>query len=115
MTDVSQRQRWKHVELELARMLGGERVPVTGRARGNVPDIRHQWLSIEVKSWTRIPVLVLKALAQAIACTFRTGEEHKLPIAIIHQRGHTLRSAIVVMSLGDFMDWFVSEAPKEQT
>ena len=45
MTDKS----WKATGRAVAARPGGERVPVTGRQRGDVPDVAHGWLSIEVK------------------------------------------------------------------
>ncbi|KKK54625.1 hypothetical protein LCGC14_3082850, partial [marine sediment metagenome] len=39
----------------IAKYIGGERVPITGRQRGDVPDIKHNWLSVEVKLRMRIP------------------------------------------------------------
>ena len=41
---------WKACERKVAALLGGKRVPVSGRARGHSPDIEHERLSIEVKS-----------------------------------------------------------------
>ena len=41
---------WKRIEREWAERLGGKRVPVTGRGRGDAPDVDHPTLSIEVKA-----------------------------------------------------------------
>jgi hypothetical protein len=46
---------WKTAERRIAKELGGTRVPVTGRGRGDVPDIEHPALSVEVKSRRRLP------------------------------------------------------------
>jgi hypothetical protein len=46
---------WKVCERRIAVELGGCRVPVSGRARGDNPDIEHPTLSIEVKSRKRLP------------------------------------------------------------
>jgi hypothetical protein len=40
---------WKACERKIAEILGGVRVPVTGRQRGATPDVEHPSLSIEVK------------------------------------------------------------------
>jgi hypothetical protein len=97
------RRRWKQAERELALVVGGCRVPVSGRARGDVPDIEHRWLSIEAKSWSAMPERVLDALRQAEAANV-TGR--KLPVALIHGNGERYERALVVLRLGDFMDWF---------
>lgn len=39
-TPASRRRAWKRDESEIARLLGGERVPVTGRQRADVPGWR---------------------------------------------------------------------------
>ena len=96
------RRRWKQAERELAEMVGGQRVPVSGRTRGDVPDIAHPWLSIEAKSWSVMPERVVDALRQAEAAN--TGS--KLPVALIHGNGERYDRALVVMRLGDFLAWF---------
>ncbi len=35
------RATWKRIERSIAGIIGGERVPITGRARGDTPDVRH--------------------------------------------------------------------------
>lgn len=42
-------QTWKRWELFWASNLGGKRVPVTGRQRGDAPDVAHDRYAIEVK------------------------------------------------------------------
>jgi hypothetical protein len=32
---------WKQAERRIADLLGGQRIPVTGRQRGDTPDIEH--------------------------------------------------------------------------
>lgn len=46
---------WKSAERRIAAILGGERVPVSGRGREDSPDIEHPILSVEVKSRASIP------------------------------------------------------------
>lgn len=41
---------WKACERRVAEVLGGVRVPITGRQRGATPDVEHAALSIEVKA-----------------------------------------------------------------
>jgi hypothetical protein len=100
---------WKPAERALAKLLGGERVPVTGRARGWAPDIKHPWLALEVKTRKRMPLLLATAIDQAekaAAWCLRRGEGARLPVAIIHQDGQHFRNSLLVMRLGDFLDNF---------
>ncbi len=56
------RQTWKHTERTLAARLGGQRVPVSGRARGDAPDIAHPRLSLEVKHRKSLPAWLREAI-----------------------------------------------------
>lgn len=60
-------RRWKATERRIAALLGGKRVPVSGRGRGDAPDVAHPWLSIEVQDRASLPAWLVKALAQAEA------------------------------------------------
>lgn len=51
---------WKKVEYKVAKMLGGTRVPVSGRARGFKGDVEHPEYFIEVKTGKQIPKCVIK-------------------------------------------------------
>ncbi len=35
---------WQRTERSIAGIIGGERMPVSGRQRGDQPDVRHDWL-----------------------------------------------------------------------
>src|SRR5262245_32932694 len=94
------RRRWKSLELQLAKRLGGERVPVTGRTRGWAPDVRHQWLAIEVKSRKSALTIIATMLDQAVKAAEwykRRGEGERLPIGIYHVTGTHLDNAVVFM------------------
>ncbi len=93
---------WKRTEREIAGVLGGKRVPITGRSRGDVPDVAHFWLSVEVKSRRTLPAWLLDAVSQARAA----AAEHQLPVAILHEQGARHNSDLVVMRLSDFREWF---------
>ncbi|GIV60031.1 MAG: hypothetical protein KatS3mg043_1120 [Rhodothermaceae bacterium] len=93
---------WKRTERKVAERLGGRRVPVTGRSRGDVPDVDHAWLSIEIKHRSRLPSWIEDALRQAEAAA-RDGQ---LPVAILHERGRNHDQDLVVLRLRDFEDWF---------
>lgn len=96
---------WKRTEREVARLLGGRRVPITGRARGDAPDVAHPWLSIEVKERSSLPRWLLTALRQARAAA-RDGQ---LPVVVLHQTGQRHNDDLVVLRLADFREWFDDE------
>lgn len=93
--------RWKSVEREIARRLGGERVPVTGRARGDVPDVITSWCAAEVKYRRKLPLWLIEAVEQAVA----SAHGDQLPIVVLHQHGERYDSALVIMRLSDFLEW----------
>ena len=96
------RSRWKATERAIASRIGGERVPISGRQRGDQPDVRHRWLSVEVKHRGVIPQWLTTALTQAHAAV--RGDQ--LPVAIIHRHGGRHTEDIVCMRLADFMQCF---------
>ncbi len=89
---------WKSCERRIATLLGGQRVPVSGRGRGDSPDIWHHHLSIEVKSRRRIPDWIEAAVRQAEDC----AKDGQLSVAILHADGARYLDALVVMRLEDF-------------
>lgn len=97
---------WKNGERRVAALIGGTRVPVTGRARGDAPDISHEWLSTEVKCRKALPSWLNNAMAQARAA----ARSDQLPIVVLHEDGRQYRDAHVVIRLADFVDWF-GDAP----
>ncbi len=92
---------WKACERAIAAKLGGERVPVTGRARGDAPDVATTWASVEVKHRKRLPLWLTEALEQAAA----SAGDDQLPLVILHQHGCRYDDSIVVMRLSDFVEW----------
>ncbi len=98
MTDKT----WKRVEREIAARLGGERVPVTGRQRGSAPDIKHPWLSVEVKHRKALPGWMLDAQAQADASI----KGNQLPVVVLHQDRMKYDDSVVLVRLSDFVEWF---------
>ena len=91
---------WKACERRIAQLLGGQRVPVSGRARGDAPDVAHERFSIEVKSRKTLPAWLLGALAQARAAT----KDGRVPVAVLHRDRQQYRDALVVMRLADFVE-----------
>ena len=96
---------WKSCERRIAELLAGQRVPISGRARGDCPDIAHEHLSIEVKSRKRLPGWLEEALQQAEAST-RDGQ---VPLAIFHQDGRRYAECLVVLRLKDFISYKKSD------
>jgi len=94
--------RWKATERRIAALLGGRRVPVSGRGRGDQPDIAHPWLSLEVKDRATLPAWLLDALDQAE----KSATTEQLPVAVLHRAGDRHDHALIVLRLGAFVDWF---------
>lgn len=88
------RSSWKRSERAIAAALGGERIPVNGRAG---PDIAHGLLAPEVKSRGKIPQYLYDWLAQA-----RNGAPvGRLPCVILHAAGRPHGGDLVILSLAD--------------
>ncbi len=96
---------WKVCERRIAESLGGTRIPVCGRARGDSPDIQHNSLSIEVKSRQRLPAWIEDSLQQVEAC----AENGQLPIAVLHQDRLPYPESLVVMRLEEFSNYLRKE------
>lgn len=111
-------KRWKSDEREIAKLLGGERVPVSGRQRGWAPDIAHKWLAPEVKSRISSIKIVQEMMDQAVkaaAWSAKRGEGDKLPMGIYHVKGTPFRKALVFHQLGDWREWFGDCPAKEES
>lgn len=93
-------QRWKNTERKVADLLGGKRVPVTGRNRGDAPDIMHEILSPEVKDRKKLPGWIHDAMDQAE----QSNEGHKIPIVVLHERGMKHEDDFVLMRIKDFVE-----------
>lgn len=88
---------WKACERKIAEILGGVRVPITGRQRGTTPDVEHPVLSIEVKSRKTLPAWLLDAMEQAQAAS----ENGRLPVAVLHQDRQQYADSLCVLRLED--------------
>jgi len=91
---------WKACERRVARYIGGERIPITGRQRGDVADIKHNWLSVEVKYRKKLPDWIKDAMSQAKAAQ-RGG---RMPVVIMCEKGEEIGKAWIMCELGDFRD-----------
>lgn len=96
---MTNRDRWKRTERRIAAELGGQRVPVTGRSRGDAPDIEHDRLSIEVKERQALPAWLHDAMAQAVAAS----DGDRIPVAILHERGQRYRDCYALIRLADLV------------
>lgn len=100
-TPSQNRRRWKACERRVAEILGGKRVPVTGRSRGETPDIEHPLFSIEVKSQKRaVTALITEAFEQAEAAT-----EYKVPLVVLNNTKSGIHARdYAVIKLEDFAE-----------
>ena len=96
---------WKACERRIAKLLGGRRVPVSGRTRGESPDVEHQTLSVECKSRNKLPTWIEDAMKQAEA----SAKDGRLPVAVLHQDRAPYAESLVVLRLDDFADYFLKE------
>jgi hypothetical protein len=75
---------------------------VSGRGRGDQPDIAHPWLAVEVKDRATLPAWLLDALDQAE----KSATPAQLPVAVLHRAGDRHDHALVVLHLADCVAWF---------
>jgi len=99
MTDKA----WKHNERMIAKYIGGKRVPITGRQRGDAPDIEHNWLSVEVKLRQRVPEWIKDGMRQAEASKRRSA----MPVLIIREKGQRVEDALICTTLKEFRDRYL--------
>ena len=90
---------WKQAERTIASLLGGERVPITGRTRGSAPDVEHKVLSIEVKHWQKLPNWLHDAMEQAEM----SAKDGQLPTVILHEKGTKYEDCLTVLRLSDII------------
>jgi hypothetical protein len=103
-------RQWKVGERIIARLLGCERIPLTGRARGKAhTDLVSNWLAVEVKTRKRLPIFLEDAMDSAERGMYYANakdEKIRLPIVVIHADHADYRRSLVVMRLGDADDYF---------
>jgi len=90
---------WKRAESAVAARLGGERIPVSGRGRGDAPDVAHPRLSVEVKHRAALPGWLVDAMRQAKAAS-RDG---RTPLVVLHPKGGRHRDDLCVLALADLV------------
>jgi hypothetical protein len=91
---------WKSTERAIAKLLGGIRVPITGRQRGDVPDVLHPKYSIEVKHRQNLPDWLLEAMEQAEAA--KRGSQ--VPMVVLHMKGRKHMDDLVVFKIRDIIE-----------
>ena len=87
----------------IAKYIGGKRVPITGQQRGDVPDIKHNWLSVEAKLRRRIPAWIKNGIDQAE----KSAVGHQMPVLIIREKFQKIDDAIICMTLKEFRDRYL--------
>jgi hypothetical protein len=90
---------WKTAERRIADLLGGKRIPVSGRGRGDNPDVAHPTLAIECKSRKKLPGWIHDAMLQAEA----SKGDDQLPVVVLHQDRARYNEALVLLRLKDFL------------
>jgi hypothetical protein len=91
---------WKQAERRIATILGGRRIPVSGRGRGGNPDIEHPTLSVEVKARATFPAWLEDALRQAEL----SATDGKTPAVVLHGDRKPYWEALVVCRLSEFAE-----------
>ena len=76
------------------------RVPVTGRTRGDSPDVTSNYLSIECKYRKQIPLWIKDAMAQAVASS-RGG---KTPVVLLKEKGSKFEETLIIFRAKDFIN-----------
>ena len=84
---------WKSFERRVAKLIGGERIPVSGRQRGYAADIAHPWLGVECKYRRKLPEWMTDAMRQAKA----SCNKHQMPIVIIGEKGDKTENAWAIV------------------
>jgi len=99
---MTHRATWKASERRIAEILGGKRVPVTGRERGSAPDVEHEKFAIEHKYGRVLSSRFQTAIEQALAAAVGTD---KLPLVTFeHARKGNVGNIIgVTMLMDDFL------------
>ena len=91
---------WKACERRVAKYIGGTRVPITGRQRGDAPDIEHPWLSVEVKYRKTRPEWIKDGMRQAKA----SSRGNQTPVVIICEKGADVGRAWALFELEEVRD-----------
>jgi len=90
---------WKGTERRIAAALEGQRVGPSGKSTA---DVVTAWLSVECKHRRELPKWIKSAVAQARAA----AGPGQLGIAVLHEKHKRGDDDLVLIRLGDFVEWF---------
>lgn len=90
---------WKAHERRIAARLGGTR---TGNRGTATADVTTDWAAIECKERAKLPAWLERAMGQAE----RAADDAQLPLVVLHRKGQRSDNDLVVLRLGDFIEWF---------
>ena len=107
---------WKKFERWVASFLteiGDEsaRVPVSGRSRGDSPDVTSDILSIECKYRKTIPHWIKDAMSQAIA----SSRDNKTPVVFLKESGSPYNDTLIIFRAIDFKEALREEDERQRT
>lgn len=94
---------WKACERRIAKFIGGQRVPVSGRQRGDAPDIEHNWLCPEVKYKQKFPNWLHDAMDQAV----KSARPRQLPCVWLAEKRKPVNEYYVVFRAKDVKSWWL--------
>ncbi len=75
-------------------------MPITGRQRGDAPDIKHNWLGVEVKYKQKFPDWMTDAMSQAKAAS----RDNQLPVVIMCPKGEDTGKCWIMCELNELRD-----------
>lgn len=103
-------EQWKDIEREIAKFLGGKRIPVHS-TNGINCDVVASHLDVEVKhgGQKRVPGSLLEGMAQAV----RQCRPGQLAALVMHRQGKNIADSIICFRLSDYADWHVGKEAKE--
>lgn len=97
---MSKYRSFKNTERAVAKSLKAKRTGHLG-----IADVQNDWLSAECKHRKELPTWMTDAMSQA-----RThAREGQLPVVILHKHGTKHVENLVLLTFGDFIDWFGGE------
>ena len=102
---------WKACERRIAELLEGVRVPVSGSARGDAPDIEHPVISVEVKARAKLPIWIEDAMRQAESC----ARDGKIPVVVLHEDSRRYADALVKCRFSKFAELLETKRGKHKT
>jgi hypothetical protein len=103
---------WKNVERNVAKMLGGKRVPLSGANNtfANGGDVEHPFYFIEVKQ--RKTLAISDWFYKMLEDMKKNKQEHKTPLLVLHK--HNMKKYLAVSDIEFFQEcYFLVNAIKQ--